>query len=337
MPPTIERQGSTQAIESSGRLGVRVAIFLALQFLVLASLGWGYSRNEHALLGAARQKHALLDASGPPRLILVGGSSVLYGLDSPTLAETSGLSSVINMALTAPLGLELMLNEVRGHLAEGDVVLLSFEYEHFCTDVVSARDLIWLLEQRPISLEDMGVDQLKLVLDRSLYHLGSVLRSRSWDGPRAHDPIHDIAYINRYGDSTVSQHVDEVAAPIPTLLDCDLGRSGLIATQVEKLRSFTTEAAANGAEVYYAHPPLEARSFESAQADIAVIHRRLSEALPGRLLSEPVEATHPVRDMLDSNYHLRHAPKLRRSRLLGDRILERQKRVEPRGIEPLTS
>jgi hypothetical protein len=77
-----------------------------------------------------RVKHDSLIAPGRDRVILVGGSSTAFGVDSSTL-EASIHRPTINMGLNAGLGLQLMLNEVQESARTGDFVILMPEYEHF--------------------------------------------------------------------------------------------------------------------------------------------------------------------------------------------------------------
>ena len=63
-------------------LGVRAALFLALQLVVLGWLLRSYRTDERLLIAAVNAKHARLESLAAPRLMLVGGSNVLYGLDS---------------------------------------------------------------------------------------------------------------------------------------------------------------------------------------------------------------------------------------------------------------
>lgn len=75
------------------------------------------------------QKSLIVQRTPEPRIILIGGSNVLYGIDSEALKAKMGMS-VINMGLTADLGLRFMIEFSKDYLKPGDVVVFSPEYEH---------------------------------------------------------------------------------------------------------------------------------------------------------------------------------------------------------------
>ncbi len=62
-----------------------------------------------------------------PKLILLGGSSSFFGIDSNKLQDDLEMN-VVNMAQFAGFGLKFMLQQTKGNTKEGDIVLLNFEY-----------------------------------------------------------------------------------------------------------------------------------------------------------------------------------------------------------------
>lgn len=65
-----------------------------------------------------------------PRIILIGGSNVLLGIDSDSLETKTGIP-VINMGLNADLGLKFMTEFSKEYLTAGDIVIFSPEYCFF--------------------------------------------------------------------------------------------------------------------------------------------------------------------------------------------------------------
>jgi len=65
-----------------------------------------------------------------PRLLLVGGSSGLFGLDARVIQEETGCRAV-NFSSHAGLGLEYILYLAEKTAKPGDTILLSLEYEFF--------------------------------------------------------------------------------------------------------------------------------------------------------------------------------------------------------------
>lgn len=80
--------------------------------------------------GASLDKQQSLENHQPGSVLLVGGSNVPFGYDSTFMEGELG-RPVINTGLHAGLGLRFILNSVSPYIREGDIVLLSIEYEHY--------------------------------------------------------------------------------------------------------------------------------------------------------------------------------------------------------------
>lgn len=89
--------------------------------------------SESSILSALRDKHALLEKTTGPKIILVGGSNVSFGVNSKQLSDELGMP-VINTGLHGGLGLEFMANDIKRFVNTGDLVVVLPEYEYFHTD-----------------------------------------------------------------------------------------------------------------------------------------------------------------------------------------------------------
>lgn len=116
-------------LDSEAKATVHVITRLvALGFLVVVTvvlLGEaGHPRDDY--LASITSKHRRLDALGSPKLVVIGGSNVAFGIDSRTLQVNIGIP-VVNMGLAAGVGLPFMLREVEDRISSRDIVLLAPE------------------------------------------------------------------------------------------------------------------------------------------------------------------------------------------------------------------
>jgi len=72
-------------------------------------------------------KHAKVEKPRGPKLLLIGGSNLAFGVDSEFLGSELEVP-VVNMGLHAGLGASFILKEMEDVVIEGDVIVLSFEY-----------------------------------------------------------------------------------------------------------------------------------------------------------------------------------------------------------------
>ncbi len=108
-----------------------ILLTAAMVALVFVAIG---PDSNHYFAGSVLQLE-LLKNTPSPRMILVGGSNVSFGLDAELMERKLGIP-VINDGLHAGLGVA-PLRELEEHLRPGDIVIISMEYHLF-----SSRDAI---------------------------------------------------------------------------------------------------------------------------------------------------------------------------------------------------
>ena len=86
--------------------------------------------EEFSYYSAMDDKIKRLEQIQSPKLILVGGSNLTFGIDSKRIENEFNLP-VVNMSLHAGLGLDYMLNQINNRIKKGDIVLISPEYYYF--------------------------------------------------------------------------------------------------------------------------------------------------------------------------------------------------------------
>ena len=86
--------------------------------------------SDNNYLAAVLEKDRLIRTTPSPKIILVGGSNLAFGIDS-RMMEDSLHVNVVNMGLYAKLGLRYMLAQVKPYIRRGDIVLIVPEYDQF--------------------------------------------------------------------------------------------------------------------------------------------------------------------------------------------------------------
>ena len=84
-------------------------------------------------LFASIDKHERLSSIVEPKIILVGGSNLPFGVKSKMVEESLGMP-VVNMGLHAGLGMNFIFSEVEKDIHEGDIVVTSLEYQHYLSE-----------------------------------------------------------------------------------------------------------------------------------------------------------------------------------------------------------
>lgn len=86
------------------------------------------SQYDNTFVGALDEKIERLQSIDEPKIVIVGGSSVAFGIDSALIEKYTGMP-VVNFGLYAALGTKLMLDLSAPFINEGDIVILAPELD----------------------------------------------------------------------------------------------------------------------------------------------------------------------------------------------------------------
>lgn len=101
-------------------------IFLLVELIIYLDPNKELDKETH-FAASIIDKQAAIEKLSSPKLVLVGGSSVAYGIDSELLQDSLKIP-VMNMSFQYFLGTDFLLKQVKSHLKKGDVLVISFEH-----------------------------------------------------------------------------------------------------------------------------------------------------------------------------------------------------------------
>ena len=109
----------------------RILLILITCLLLLLApvclLVWGFclpAQYEETFLGELKYKCQRLEEAESPRIVLVGGSSVAFGVDSALMEAELPDYQVVNFGMYAALGTTVMLDLSEDAIRPGDIVIL---------------------------------------------------------------------------------------------------------------------------------------------------------------------------------------------------------------------
>lgn len=297
----------------------QLGLFLLLQAGVLAILAARYPGRANSYLEATIDKHDRAAATPPPRLFLVGGSNVAFGLDSTQLDEALAHHPV-NLGLQAALGVDFILNEARHYVGPGDAVVVSLEYEIFRFNTVDVT-LTVLLEIRPASVRFTNWSLRKQILDGGLGYLRVYVRRaiKGKESIRLREVYARDAF-NEYGD-VIGHHENpaewegkDLSAKVTVV---DVAR---LQTVVRLLEEFAAECRDRGALVFYEFPAIPSAEYDALRPLLDELEDELERSRTITVLNRPEEAVLPDDAFFDTKYHLRREAKRARTSALVERL-----------------
>ena len=299
-----------------------IAVFALLQAgifvaLVLLSLP---PDNLHA---AAIDKERLLKETPSPRVVLVGGSAMAFGIDSATFADALGGDyRIVNMGLHAGLGLDFLLNETLDGLRKGDVVVISPEYDIVWADRPSHLEIAevlrfqpsayryvearhWaptirsaILEQPPVVLHDVAVNALR----NQLPALGS-------------GGVYWRSSFNSSGDNRSASELERTYKPTPEEM-APQSSAADYPQNLATIREFAMAARERGARVFYAPPPLLDERYAASREVVDKTVADMQGESGVQVLSTSAAEVFPLEAFFDSGNHLR-----------GEAVYDRTRRI----------
>ncbi|MHB1151272.1 MAG: hypothetical protein ACYCWE_07600 [Eubacteriales bacterium] len=155
--------------------------------------------NEY--MQACREKHSHL-AEPQPQIVLMGGSSVSFGIDSSKIAEAFDMD-VVNMGLHAGLDIYFMLNSIRDEVKTDDIVLLLLEFNCYTNPSLYSEDTVYrYVKYYPRMLKYVDAKYFGL---KVLSELPSAIRqgmNNLLSGNIIYNGVYDRWGFNEYGDLT---------------------------------------------------------------------------------------------------------------------------------------
>lgn len=301
------------------RLLLRFLAVLAGVVLACAAILYGLPANQQAYLAALNDKQDRLDslqATGRPKMVLVGGSNVAFGMHSGMLEEAFGLP-VANMALHAGLRYEYMINQVTAYPAPGDVYLIFPEYSQMYEPLSTGGPIIYQsldVFPRGFAYVHHGnpyqwfkfratatVEILQLKVKTLLGKLAGMSAGTAYKR-KVFDAYGDIwtpeTKQSRYRSD--DKHMARNAGKLPS---DDFLRI---------TNAFAEKAEAAGARVLFVYPAIAEAKWDP---EVARVTR---EYLDGRLehlaiVNEPADYVYPDSLFFDTKYHTTQAGRVRRT------------------------
>lgn len=303
------------------KLITKMVLFLFLFVLINAVFFTIYHLSRQTdYLSATLQKHALLEDTVGPKIVIVGGSNAAFGIDSELIAANFEYP-VVNMGLQGGLGCVYPLEEIKPFLHSGDIVVLTPEYHcvseqpNLYGDVVLF-NLMVVVPDNLRYITEWG--QVQLLAQELVNHYPSVFLEVLPNLERIAYPPQDPFYtpdgFNQYGDAITHLGVETLAPePAKFTIHCD---GGDCLPMIERYNQFADEMAAQDVDVFYTFPPYllepDADTLPAAQryADYLAQHLKMP------ILGTPQDYFYAPEYFFDTIYHLTEAGREIRTRQL---------------------
>lgn len=262
------------------------------------------SQFDQLYFGELADKYARLRSfDNENKIVVIGGSSVAFGINSQMMEEYTGYPTV-NFGLYGPLGTAVMMDLTRGHINEGDIVILAPETDHQTMSMYFNGEGMWeccdsdftmLFKVRSHDWPEMLGSFWTYAEKKYQFYLYGKAKP---DGVYGHDSF------DEYGDISYRRDAPVMDGWYDEDVLIDLDASIIDEDYIEYVNDYIDYCERRGATVYFSWPPMNALAVQQDLAGILEYATFVRESFHCEMISSITEYITAPGFFYDTNYHL---------------------------------
>ena len=249
-----------------------------------------------------QDRYEILINETKPKIIIIGGSSVAFGLDSEMLSAETGYP-VANMGLHAGFGGLFNTEIAKANIGKGDVILLAYEYE-WCT--------------QESYFEELGVDLVMSGIDSKI-EMYKYIPLKNWPEIIGYLPTYytkktiEPYVTGAYCREAFNENAQMVYQRQPSLYSYEENIANYGSVEIDNLeipeytvqylRRFKEYCEKNGASIFFVAPPLYYEANKSEDSSFIKLVEQEESKIGISYISNPLEYIYPNEYIYDTIYH----------------------------------
>ena len=265
----------------------------------------------------------LKDESEKPRIIIVGGSNVAFGINSEIIEDRTDYRC-INIGLLAGLGVDFYLNMVKNNLRKGDIVVLAFEYQ-LLGEVNTNMDYLLETTENHFQLYSYISPRsyFSIIQSYPKYSIKKMKYFFSSANPEHGRPHYSRKNFNKNGDVNFIRDGNYLEEKFLSRNNIEINERTLSLQFVKRTLAFANFAQKEEATVCLSFPSRNERTVISSKADIDNFYSRLENEFGDILISNIQDYMLPQKYFYDTNYHLTDKGAVIRSNKIVDDLIRK--------------
>lgn len=271
----------------------------------------------NTFLGALDDKVERLASIEGEKIVVIGGSSVAFGLDSALMEKHLGMP-VVNFGLYAAIGTKAMLDLSLPHIGEGDIVILAPETDAQTLSLYFNGEHMWkAIDDAPSLFFDLRTDSKKEMLGSLYAHAAEkllALRSEPLDpqgiyNSKSFNEYGDISYPRQKNEMTLYYDPNTPIAPEPSIVSEDF---------IAYVNEYISLCEDKGATVYFSFAPMnrDALAPSVTEESLQIFSDYLKERIHCEHISMIESLLLDPAYFYDTNYHLNDVGVVLRTKML---------------------
>lgn len=281
---------------------VLILLPIATPMVIAASIP---SQYDNTFVGALVHKVERLGSIEGEKVVIIGGSSVAFGIDSALIEKTVNMP-VVNFGLYAAIGTRAMLELSRSHIGKGDTVIIAPEMDPQTLSMYFSSDMMLKAIDSNYSIAHRLSADSKLALLGGLWnHVTEKLEASR--GEKA-DPegVYNSKNFNEYGDVEWERAENVMPFYYDPNTRISLTPDIVDAEFIDYLNEYTRYCERRGARVCFTYAPMNERALADGAAEDSVyeFEEYLDSVLDCEIVSFASTYIMDAGYFYDTNYHL---------------------------------
>ncbi len=284
-----------------------VPVILAVGIFILPA------QYDDTFLGELKYKKELLKNTDGKRIVLVGGSSLAFGIDSALMEENFQEYSVVNFGMYAGLGTTVMLDLSIDDLNEGDIVIISPEQdEQTLSDYFNA-SYMWQAADGAFSLLiELNRDEADAMLGAApAFSIDKWNAFITRDYPEG-SGVYQRSSFNSYGDIDSEEcRANIMSGGYDKNQRISFSQDLIDEAFIERINAYVSDAEKKGAAVYFSFSPMNGSAVSEEEAEqTEEYYLTLAEKLDCEIIGNPNDRIMDCEWFYDTNFHLNNSGKI---------------------------
>ena len=279
------------------------------------------SQYSETFVGILDEKVERLRSIDGPKAVVIGGSSVAFGIDSALMEEYLGMP-VVNFGLYAAIGTRAMMELSRSSIGNGDIIILAPELDRQTLSMYFSADPTLKAIDGDYSLSLEFPEELKLSLIGGIWRHSYEKLADSADGPDSPDGVYNSKNFNEYGDVVWERKENVMPLYYDPATEIDLTSDIFEAEFIEYVNEYISFCESRGATVYFSYAPMNSLAVKDSSAvALSEFDSFVRESLDCEVISFIDSYVIEPGYFWDTNYHLNDAGVIYRTKTLIEDIL----------------
>ena len=305
-----------------------------------------FSNREYgdSFYSALNIQYERLEKTEGERVIMIGGSSVSFGMDSQLFESLYG-REFVSFGLYGAFGTKAMLDLSLREVKRDDIVIVAPEtVEQSYSLYFNGKALIKAFEEHPERLLNVNIKDYDKIIGSLIPF---VIEKRNYKNEKTTiDSIYKADSINKYGEIRDGLRCGNVMREgfldEEIMIDIDNVQDEFF----DYLNEYINKVKRKGAKIFFSFPPLNEKALNNKGIGVEELYNfydDLSKKLDTDIISDPTDYIFDYRYFYDSNYHLNDAGKILRTVQLVRDLRKQDKNPEqinitlPKAPDPIIS